>query len=129
MSHDDKLFDGDNWHERENWNAVAQVENNILTDASGDLHRAAPGDLGLAESIQILNKELDSLAAQESLLDSLIRKADLTNNTQEMRILTKSKAGLDREIRRKELQKQQYILQENDNSLFVRSTIFKYLVC
>jgi hypothetical protein len=37
----------------------------------------------------------------------------------ELRILRKSKASLQREIRRKELQRQQYIVQESDNSLYV----------
>ena len=88
-----------------------------------EVHEAAPGDLGLAEAITALTTDIDRLNAQDAVVDSLTRKADLTNNTAELRILRKSKASLQREIRRKELQRQQYVVQESDNSLYGRSTI------
>jgi sorting nexin-25 len=87
------------------------------------VHEAAPGDLGLAEAITALTTDIDRLIAQDAIVDSLTRKAELTNNTAELRILRKSKASLQREIRRKELQRQQYVVQESDNSLYGRSTI------
>lgn len=87
------------------------------------VHEAAPGDLGLAEAITSLTTDIDRLVAQDAVVDSLTRKAELTNNTAELRILRKSKASLQREIRRKELQRQQYVVQESDNSLYGRSTI------
>jgi sorting nexin-25 len=94
-------------------------------DADPDLeiHEAAPGDLGLAEAISALTADIQKLIAQESVVDTLTRKAELTNNTAELRILGKSKSSLQREIRRKEMQRQQYIIQESDNSLYGRSTI------
>lgn len=88
-----------------------------------EVHEAAPGDLGLAEAITALTVDIDKLVAQDAVIDSLTRKAELTNNTAELRILRKSKASLQREIRRKELQRQQYVVQESDNSLYGRSTI------
>lgn len=87
------------------------------------VHEAAPGDLGLAEAITALTTDIDRLVAQDAVVDSLTRKAELTNNNAELRILKKSKASLQREIRRKELQRQQYMIQESDNSLYGRSTI------
>ncbi|KAM7199646.1 PXA domain containing protein [Rhypophila sp. PSN 637] len=87
------------------------------------VHEAAPGDLGLAEAITVLTNDIDRLVAQDAVIDSLLRKAELTNNTAELRILRKSKASLGREIRRKELQRQQYVIQESDNSLYGRSII------
>lgn len=93
------------------------------TDLEDEIHEAAPGDLGLAEAITILSADIDKLIAQNGVIDSLTRKAELTNNTAELRILKKSKASLQREIRRKELQRQQYVIQESDNSLYGRSTI------
>lgn len=87
------------------------------------VHEAAPGDLGLAEAITVLTNDIDRLVAQDAVVDSLLRKAELTNNTAELRILRKSKASLGREIRRKELQRQQYVIQESDNSLYGRSVI------
>ena len=88
-----------------------------------EVHEAAPGDLGLAEAITALTTDIDRLQTQDAVVDSLTRKAELTNNTAELRILRKSKASLQREIRRKELQRQQYVVQESDNSLYGRSTI------
>lgn len=92
-------------------------------DDNDEIHEAAPGDLGLAEAISALTLDIDRLIAQNAVVDSLTRKAELTNNTAELRILRKSKASLQREIRRKELQRQQYVVQESDNSLYGRSTI------
>jgi sorting nexin-25 len=87
------------------------------------IHEAAPGDLGLAEAIDALTLDVEKLVAQESIVDSLTKKAELTNNAAELRILRKSKASLQREINRKEQQRQQYIVQESDNSLYGRATI------
>ncbi|TVY76152.1 tRNA (guanine-N(7)-)-methyltransferase [Lachnellula suecica] len=92
-------------------------------DEEEEVHEAAPGDLGLAEAIAALTTDVDRLMAQDAVVDSLTRKAELTNNNAELRILRKSKASLQREIRRKELQRQQYVIQESDNSLYGRSTI------
>ncbi|KAI5292538.1 Intermediate filament protein [Ascosphaera acerosa] len=94
-------------------------EDNLLKD----IHPAAPGDLGLAEAITALNEDIEKLVAQEYVVDALTKKAELTNNAAELRILGKSKASLQREIRRKEMQRQQYIIQEGDAGLYRRSTV------
>ncbi|KAL6718007.1 tRNA (guanine-N(7)-)-methyltransferase (tRNA(m7G46)-methyltransferase) [Lecanora helva] len=88
-----------------------------------EIHQAAPGDLGLAEAITALTADIDRLASQESVVDTLTRKAELTNNVAELRILGKSKSSLQRETRRKELQRQQYIVQESDNSLYGKANV------
>ncbi|RMZ87419.1 hypothetical protein DV736_g5344, partial [Chaetothyriales sp. CBS 134916] len=88
-----------------------------------EIHEAAPGDLGLTEAITALSTDIERLVTQEGVVETLTRKAELTNNLAELRILGKSKASLQREIRRKELQRQQYIVQESDNSLYGRSSI------
>ncbi|RAK73936.1 putative intermediate filament protein (Mdm1) [Aspergillus fijiensis CBS 313.89] len=92
-------------------------------DPADEVHEAAPGDLGLTEAIEALTTEIEKLGSQESVVDTLTRKAELTNNTAELRILRKSKASIQREIHRKEMQRQQYIIQESDNSLYGRSTV------
>ncbi|RCI16223.1 hypothetical protein L249_2801 [Ophiocordyceps polyrhachis-furcata BCC 54312] len=92
-------------------------------EGDDEVHEAAPGDLGLAEAVAALTNDIDRLVAQEAIVDSLTNKAELTNNASELRILRKSKASLQREIRRKELQRQQYVVQESDNSLYGRSAI------
>ncbi|KAJ5698452.1 hypothetical protein N7462_000457 [Penicillium macrosclerotiorum] len=92
-------------------------------DPADEVHEAAPGDLGLTEAIEVLTTDIDKLTAQDSVVEALTRKAELTNNTAELRILRKSKASIQREIHRKEMQRQQYIIQESDNSLYGRSTV------
>ncbi|KAK5263901.1 tRNA (guanine-N(7)-)-methyltransferase (tRNA(m7G46)-methyltransferase) [Exophiala xenobiotica] len=102
---------------------VDKIDGNGDEVAEDEIHEAAPGDLGLTEAITALTNDLERLVSQESVVDTLTRKAELTNNVAELRILSKSKASLQREIRRKELQRQQYIVQESDNSLYGRSSI------
>lgn len=92
-------------------------------DEADEIHEAAPGDLGLAEAVDALSADIERLVSQESIIDSLTKKAELTNNAAELRILRKSKASLQREVHRKELQRQQYIVQESDNSLYGRATV------
>lgn len=118
---DDDLFGDEDKHledEREGTD-----DDKDVGDEGDVVHEAAPGDLGLAEAITALTNDLDRLTAQEAIVDSLTRKADLTNNTAELRILKKSKGSLQKEIRHKELQRRQYVIQESDNSLYGRSTI------
>lgn len=117
---DDDLF-GD--EERFLSDEPSDLDDDLNADDADAVHEAAPGDLGLAEAITALTNDIDKLNAQEAVVNSLLRKAELTNNTAELRILRKSKASLQREIRRKELQRQQYVIQESDNSLYGRSTI------
>lgn len=85
------------------------------------VQEAAPGDLGLSEAIDELNADVERLNAQKAVLDSLTAKAELTNNAAELRILRKSEQSLQREIKRKDMQKQQYVVQESDNSLYGRA--------
>ncbi|RFU76349.1 rgs G-protein [Trichoderma arundinaceum] len=99
------------------------VDEEAQSDEEDEIHEAAPGDLGLAEAITALTNDIDRLVAQDAVIESLTKKAELTNNGAELRILKKSRTSLQREIRRKELQRQQYVIQESDNSLYGRSEI------
>lgn len=97
----------------------------LLNPSHSDLQifLAAPGNLRLAEEISKLSEEIEKLFEQQAVLNPLIKKAELTNNVSELKILRKSKISLDREINAKELQKQQFIVQENDNSLYGKSRV------
>ena len=118
---DDDLFgDEEKFIEDEHTDPEEFLDEKLPED---EIHEAAPGDLGLAEAITALTIDIERLVAQESVVDTLTRKAELTNNIAELRILGKSKSSLQREIRRKELQRQQYIVQESDNSLYGRASI------
>jgi sorting nexin-25 len=118
------VFEDDLFGEEEKF-AEDEKEDSDLMDKSieDDIHEAAPGDLGLTEAISTLNADIDRLTAQDAILDSLTKKAELTNNAAELRILRKSKQSLAREIHRKEMQKQQYTIQESDNSLYGRAAV------
>lgn len=94
------------------------IDSDIVADTAS-IHRADPGDLGLTETIQHISDAISKLMNQDAVLESLLKKAELTNNIADLRILKKSKASVEREIRRKELQRQQYIVQESDNGLYV----------
>ena len=118
--------DNDLFGDEEKFLEDEQTDPEISTDEKSmdeEIHQAAPGDLGLAEAISALTVDIERLAAQESVVDTLTRKAELTNNVAELRILGKSKSSLQREIRQKELQRQQYIVQESDNSLYGRANV------
>ncbi|GAB7350911.1 hypothetical protein MBLNU459_g1424t1 [Dothideomycetes sp. NU459] len=117
---DDLFEDEEKFLEDEREDSDADADRKRVED---DIHEAAPGDLGLAEAIDALNSDIERLVAQDSILDSLTKKAELTNNAAELRILKKSKQSLQREIQRKEMQKQQYVVQESDNSLYGRAAI------
>ncbi|GIZ40333.1 hypothetical protein CKM354_000367700 [Cercospora kikuchii] len=111
-------------HEQERFAEDEREDSNAATDEEDErVEEAAAGDLGLAEAIDVLNADIERLSAQRNVLDSLTAKAELTNNQAELRILRKSEQSLQREIRRKEMQKQQYIVQESDNSLYGRALI------
>ena len=87
------------------------------------VQEAAPGDLGLTEAIDALGADIERLKGQSSIVTSLTAKAELTNNAAELRILQKSDQSLQREIKRKEMQKQQYEVQESDSSLHGRAAV------
>ena len=78
---------------------------------------AAPGDLQLTYEITRLGENIINLEAQDAILDTFIKKAELTGDTQELRFLTKSKSSMTRELRQLQFQKQQYEQQEVANRL------------
>lgn len=92
-------------------------------DVDNDFFSVSHDVLNLREEISKLEQEIEKLNKQNQMLEPLILKAELTNNTNELRILKKSKASYEREIEAKELQKQQLIVQDNDSSLFGKTTV------
>ncbi|KAI6047889.1 PhoX domain-containing protein [Pisolithus marmoratus] len=72
---------------------------------------AGPGDLQLSYEI-----------AHATMLDTLIKKAELTGDTQELRLLRKAKSSMTREIRQLQFQKTQYEQQESANRLVPERT-------
>jgi len=78
---------------------------------------ALPGDLQLSYDIAKLTEKITKLQSQGVILDALMRKAELTGDAQELRILTKSKSAMARELRELTFQRAQYEQQEAENRL------------
>ena len=78
---------------------------------------ALPGDLQLSYDIAKLTEKITKLQSQGVILDALTRKAELTGDAQELRILTKSKSAMARELRELTFQRAQYEQQEAENRL------------
>ncbi|KAF8634964.1 hypothetical protein AX15_000689 [Amanita polypyramis BW_CC] len=78
---------------------------------------AGPGDLQLSYEIGRLEDKISKLQTQDSMLISLLKKAELTGDTQELKLLKKSKAVIQREIKQLQFQKTQYEQQEATNRL------------
>jgi sorting nexin-25 len=85
--------------------------------SQGVFELTGPGDLQLTYEIGRLGNKLSNLQSQDLMLDKLIKKAELTGDTQESRLLQKSKSALNREIRELSFQKTQYEQQESANRL------------
>ncbi|KAJ7193317.1 PhoX domain-containing protein [Mycena pura] len=91
-------------------------------ERSGSFQLAAPGDLQLSYEVARLSDKIASLQSQEAILDTLIKKAELTGDTQELKLLNKSKSAMNRELRALQFQKVQYEQQEAANRLFADRT-------
>ena len=96
-------------------------------DESGDpmqesFHLPGPGDLQLSLEITRLSEKISAFQVQDAMLDSLIRKAELTGDVQELRLLQKSKSSLNRELRELSFQKTQFEQQEVANRLIPERT-------
>lgn len=82
-----------------------------------EVQLAGPGDLQLEEEIARLGVKLDELRAQEALLAALVRKAELTGDAAELKLLRRSQSSVARELRAREFQKTQFETQAKENKL------------
>jgi sorting nexin-25 len=80
-------------------------------------HLPGPGDLQLSLEISLLAEKISALQTQDAMLDSLIKKAELTGDIQELKLLQKSRSSLNRELRELSFQKTQFEQQEVANRL------------
>lgn len=78
---------------------------------------AAPGNLHLRPEIARLETKIQDLVKQENLLEGLIRRADLTGNEAELKLLQKSISTVRRDLRASVFQKAQYEQQEEQHRL------------
>jgi sorting nexin-25 len=106
----------------------ASVESEITKEFinevdSNDLKIAGPNALNLTTEIERLKDEICKLEEQQLIINALLKKAEIINNVPESRVLKKSLISLEKELKLKLLQKEQYIVQESENSLFQRSIV------
>ncbi|KAF8665266.1 hypothetical protein AX16_000287 [Volvariella volvacea WC 439] len=99
----------------------AEAETDEVADDASKMqtsfHLAGPGDLQLSGEIERLGTKINSLQSQDAMLDTLIRKAELTGDARELKLLKKSKSAMNRELRQLKFQKLQYEQQESANRL------------
>lgn len=88
----------------------------------GSFQLAGPGDLQLSYEIARLSQKISKSEVHAAMLDTLIKKAELTGDTQELRLLRKAKASMTRELRELHFQKTQYEQQESANRLVPHRT-------
>ncbi|KAJ1301386.1 hypothetical protein OPQ81_008648 [Rhizoctonia solani] len=81
------------------------------------LQVALPGDLQLARDVARLSEKIKNLQTQETMLEALMRKAELTGDEQELSLLSRSRDSLVREIRGLMFQRAHYEVQEAANRL------------
>lgn len=86
-------------------------------DEPGTFQLATPGDLQLSYEIVRLGSKISDLESQDIMLDTLIKKAELTGDNQELKLLQRSKSSMSRELRELQFQKAQYEQQESANRL------------
>ncbi|KAJ7269426.1 structural protein MDM1 [Mycena haematopus] len=97
---------------------VDEDRQEAASEGAGSFQLAAPGDLQLSYEIARLGDNVANLQSQEAILITLIKKAELTGDTQELKLLNKSKSAMNRELRALQFQKSQYEQQESANRLF-----------
>ncbi|KAG6332541.1 hypothetical protein ID866_6552 [Astraeus odoratus] len=98
------------------------IENNAGA-AKGSFQLTGPGDLQLSYEINRLGDQIAKLDAHATILVTLIKKAELTGDTQELRLLREAKSSMTREIRELQFQKSQYEQQESANRLVPERTM------
>ena len=98
------------------------VEDDDASFGTGNFEPAAPGDLQLAHEIDRISEKISHLESQDGILDALIRKAELTGDTAELKLLRRSKSALERELRQLRFQKVQYEQQDSLNRLVAGHT-------
>lgn len=98
-----------------------RAEGSVDTE-QGTFQLAGPGDLQLSYEIARLGDKITKLEAHDAMLDMLIKKAELTGDAQELRLLQKSKSSMTRELRELRFQKTQYEQQESANRLISHRT-------
>ncbi|CCF55710.1 hypothetical protein KAFR_0A02740 [Kazachstania africana CBS 2517] len=73
--------------------------------------------------LSTLNSDIEQLTRELNLLKHLILKAELTNSKKQLTLLRNSERTLQREMRKKNLLKQRLVVQQDEESIFGRTSV------
>lgn len=105
-------------HEEQNSEADGDDKLSDYEDmTSSSLRLAAPGNLQLPAEIEKIGGRIEKLKNQEVVLAALLRKAEVTGNNDETKILVKSIDALRREVSELSFQRRQFEAQADENKL------------
>lgn len=97
----------------------ADNPNRLFDDMAEDpvIQQAADGDLHLGKEIQRLDDKVQELVKQRAMLDGFVRRAELTGNEGELKLLHRSLSSIRLDLRTSVFQKAQYEHQEKEGRL------------
>ena len=119
---------GDNLHESTLSLLLRDNSNAETPEESSQVGREYDVQIDVEEELRLLASDVDQLHKEENMLDALIIKADIHGNSEESRILKKSKLSLMAELQRKETQRQLYLMQSKSQNLNERIRISSYSI-
>ena len=98
---------------------VLRKKDVLFDDMTEDpiIQQAADGDLHLDGEIKRLNQKIQELVKQRAMLDGFVRRAELTGNNGELRLLNQSLSSIRLDLRASVFQKAQYEHQEKEGRL------------
>ncbi|GMM58548.1 Mdm1 protein [Maudiozyma humilis] len=104
-------------------NGTTSNEVKLLETSKSDIHNNPPEYSNIKELISALTVQIFQLQKELDLLNHLILKAKLTNNQSQLNILNQSHSALLKDIRKKQTLRQQYMVEENEISLYGKTTV------
>ncbi|KAL3235293.1 tRNA (guanine-N(7)-)-methyltransferase [Nakaseomyces bracarensis] len=116
----------------ENINQTFPYEKEIKLDTYRDVLEESPYNgkesklksfQDIKDAIAVLTLKIDQTERETQVLEHLLLKAELTNDQEQLKILTKSDRALKRELEKMEMSRQLLIVQESSNALFGNTII------
>ena len=95
------------------------IHDEMMSTSFQELDTGGPG-VGAGDVIGMmlqLEKKIERLISQELMLNTLIRKAELSGDNRKYLLLTKSKASMDQELSELKFQMEQFAHQQAENNL------------
>ena len=108
-----------------------KIGSNPVINTTASTNKTSPPEYSnIRTQIASLTLEISQLQKELNLLNHLILKAKLTNNQGQLNILNQSHSALLKDMKKKENLKQQYMIEENEVSLYRKTmvTIRSYIL-